>query len=179
MPNSFDTDGRGPSNGRLFLAGICFVLAAAAIAALMVAKSQGRLDDTVQISVKLTNVGDGLPANSDVKFRGALVGSVSGVVPAPYGHPNTVHIQLNPDYASAIPDTVTARVVPSNVFAVSSVQLVDNGNGSAPLRAGAVIPEDQTLPTVLFQTTLSKFRQVFAAVGREPRADSVGVLDAL
>jgi len=70
-------------------------------------------------------------------------------------------------------------VVPSNIFAVSSVQLVDNGKGTSPLRAGAVIHEDQGLLTVLFQTTLSKFRKVLAAVGREPRADSVGWVAAL
>jgi ABC-type transporter Mla subunit MlaD len=70
-------------------------------------------------------------------------------------------------------------VVPSNVFAVSSVQLVDNGKHSTPLRAGAVIHEDQTLPTVLFQTTLNKFREVLKAIGREPTADSIGWLTAL
>ena len=60
---------------------------------------------------------------------------------------------------------MTARVVPSNVFAVSSVQLVDQGPGAA-IRAGAHIPEDAELPTVLFQTTISKLRDMLAATGR-------------
>jgi virulence factor Mce-like protein len=179
MPNSFDYGGRGPSNARLVMAGVSFLLIVSAIAALMIAKYKGRLDPVVRISAELVNVGDGLPAKSDVKFRGVLVGFVSDVVPAVMGQPNTVHIYLKPEYARGIPDSVTARVVPSNVFAVSSVQLVDNGMGTAPLRAGAVIHEDQGLPTVLFQTTLSKFREVLAAVGREPRADSIGWVAAL
>lgn len=178
MPNSFDHGGRGPSNSRLFVAGIAFVLMVCVITTLMIAKYEGRLDPIVRVSAELTNVGDGLPAKSDVKFRGVLVGFVSGVVPATGGRPNIVHIDLKPAYAAGIPDTVTARVVPSNVFAVSSVQFVETGKGTAPLRAGAVIHEDQSLPTVLFQTTLNKLREVLKAFGREPSADSIGWLTA-
>lgn len=179
MPNSFDYGGRGPSNGRLFAAGVSFLLIVAAVTALMIAKYQGRLDPIVRVSAELVNVGDGLPAKSDVKFRGVLVGFVSDVVSAGERRSNIVRIDLKPQYVSGIPNTVTARVVPSNVFAVSSIQLVDSGKGSAPLRAGAVIHEDQSLPTVLFQTTLNKFRAVLTAVGREPSADSIGWLTAL
>jgi virulence factor Mce-like protein len=179
MPNSFDHGDRGPSNSRLFVAGLAFVLTMCVITAVMVAKYQGRLDPIVRVSAELTNVGDGLPAKSDVKFRGVLVGFVNGVIPAAGGGLNIVHIDLKPEYAAGIPDTVTARVVPSNVFAVSSVQFVENGKGSAALRAGAIIGEDQSLPTVLFQTTLNKLREVLKAFGREPSADSVGWLTAL
>jgi virulence factor Mce-like protein len=179
MPNSFDHGGRGPSNTRLFVAGVAFVLTVCVITALMIAKYQGRLDPIVRVSAELTNVGDGLPAKSDVKFRGVLVGFVNGVVPAAGDRPNIVHIDLKPAYAAGIPDTVTARVVPSNVFAVSSVQFVESGKGTAPLRTGSVIREDQSLPTVLFQTTLNKVREVLKAFGREPSSDSVGWLTAL
>jgi virulence factor Mce-like protein len=179
MPNSFDAEGRGPSNSRLVVAGVIFLLIVAVVVALLIAKSRGTLDRFVRVSAELVNVGDGLPAKSDVKFRGVLVGFVSGVTPAEEGRPNVVAMNLRPEYASGIPNTVTVRVVPSNVFAVSSVQLVENGKHSIPLQAGAVIHEDETLPTVLFQTTLNKFRQVLMAVGREPNADSVGWLTAL
>ena len=73
---------------------------------------------------------------------------------------------------------MTARVVPSNVFAVSSVQLVGNGPG-ATIRPGAHIPEDTRLPTVLFQTTVSKLRDLLAATGRGRDDKSVGILAAL
>jgi virulence factor Mce-like protein len=179
MPNSFDYDARSPSNRQLFAAGVCFVLIAAVIVALLTAKSKGKLDRLVRVSAELINVGDGLPAKSDVKFRGVLVGFVSDVVPAGTGQPNIVHIDLKPEYVRGIPSTVTARVVPSNVFAVSSVQLVGNGKGSAPLRSGAVIPADQSLPTVLFQTTLNKVRELLTAVGRKPTGDSIGMLATL
>jgi ABC-type transporter Mla subunit MlaD len=167
MPNSFDLDARGPSNRQLFVAGLCVVLIGVFVVTLLIAKSKGRLDHIVRVSAELADVGDGLPAKSDVKFRGVLVGHVAGVIPAGPRQYNIAHLDLSGEYASAIPNTVTARVVPSNVFAVSSVQLVDNGRGSAPVRDGAVLHEDQSLPTVLFQTTLTKFRDVLAAVGRD------------
>ncbi|MEB3031450.1 MlaD family protein [[Mycobacterium] nativiensis] len=179
MPNSFESDDRGPSNRRLFFTGLALLVIVTVAVTLLIAQSQGVLQHSVRVSAEITNVGDGLPVKSDVKFRGVLVGFVSAVTPAAVGRPNIVRIDLHPEHAPGIPDTVTARVVPSNVFAVSSVQLVDNGRRSAPLRSGAVIGEDQTLPTVLFQTTLNKFRQVLSAVGRQVSADSVGWLTAL
>ncbi|OHV04460.1 MlaD family protein [Mycobacterium talmoniae] len=179
MPNAFDANDRGPSNPRLFVTGLVLLVIVTVAVTLLIAQSQGALQHSVRVSAELVNVGDGLPVKSDVKFRGVLVGFVSAVTPASAGHPNIVRLDLSPEYAPGIPDTVTARVVPSNVFAVSSVQLVDNGTRSAPVRSGMVITEDKTLPTVLFQTTLNKFRQVLASVGRQPTADSVGWLTAL
>lgn len=179
MPNAFDADDRGSSNPRLFVGGLAFLTIVATAVTLLIAQSQGALQHAVRISAELINVGDGLPVKSDVKFRGVLVGFVSAVTPAAAGRPNVVRMDLSREHSAGIPATVTARVVPSNVFAVSSVQLVDNGAPAAPVRPGAVIAEDQTLPTVLFQTTLNKFRQVLAAVGRQPSADYVGWLTAL
>ena len=151
---------------------------AALVTAVLLAKSTGRLNDYVRVVADLLNVGDGLPQKSDVKYHGVLVGTVDSVIPAANGHPNFVHIDLKPEYAGSIPASVTARVVPSNVFAVSSVQLVADGAGPA-IRAGEHIPEDTALPTVLFQTTISKLRDVLAATGRGREDRSVGILAAV
>jgi Cholesterol uptake porter CUP1 of Mce4, putative len=59
------------------------------------------------------------------------------------------------------------------------VQLVDNGRGSGPLRPGAVVQEDKTLPTVLFQNVLAKLRQLVEVVAIKPDSNSVGLLAAL
>lgn len=178
MPNQFDVDPRSPSMGRLFVLGLCFVVMMVTVGAALISKSQGKFADLVNVTAQMTSVGDGLPAKSDVKFRGVLVGFVESVSPPQFGEPNTVHIALKGGLAQTIPDTVTARVVPSNVFAVSSVQLVDNGHG-APVTAGAVIREDTSLPTILFQTTLNKLRELLLAVGRDPSAEGIGALTAL
>ncbi|BBY59281.1 MlaD family protein [Mycolicibacterium sarraceniae] len=178
MANSFDTDGRGPSDRQLLLCGLAVVLVAALVTTLLLAKSNGKLTEYVRVVADLLNVGDGLPQKSDVKYRGVLVGAVDSVTPAANGHPNFVHIDLKPEYAGSIPASVTARVVPSNVFAVSSLQLVATGAGPA-IQAGEHIPEDTALPTVLFQTTISKLRDVLAASGRGGEDRSVGILAAV
>jgi ABC-type transporter Mla subunit MlaD len=178
MANSFELDGRGPSERQLAFCGLAVLLVAAMVSTLLLLKSNGRLNHYVRVIADLLNVGDGLPQKSDVKYHGVLVGAVDSVIPAADGHPNYVHIDLKPEYADSIPASVTARVVPSNVFAVSSVQLVAFGAGPA-IRAGEHIREDTQLPTVLFQTTISKLRDVLAATGRGREDRSVGILAAV
>ncbi|OMB91086.1 MlaD family protein [Mycobacterium colombiense] len=178
MPNSLDFDGRGPSDRQLLGMGIAVLLIAGLVTGSLLLKSTGRLNDYIRVVAELTNVGDGLPARSDVKYHGLLVGAVDNVIPAAYGKPNYVHINLKPEYAKDIPGAVTARVVPSNVFAVSSVQLVD-GRPSSSIRSGARIPEDAQLSTVIFQTTISKLRDILAATGRGREDHSLGILAAV
>jgi len=187
VPNSFELDGRGPSDRQLLGCGVAVLVVASLITAALLYKSTGRLNDHVRVVADLVNVGDGLPEKSDVKYHGVLVGAVNGVVPAAYGRPNYVHIDLKPDYAASIPAAVTARVVPSNIFAVSSVQLVDDKSATAAgaagqagaISAGAHIPEDTRLPTVLFQTTISKLRNLLTATGRGRDDRSVGIMAAV
>lgn len=176
--STLEPDGRGLSERRLLVCGLVILAVAALITTTLLVKATGRLDAHVRVVAALINVGDGLPQRSDVKYHGVLVGMVDGVTPAAHGNPNYVHINLDPTYARSIPASVTARVVPSNVFAVSSVQLVDRGPGPA-IAAGAEIPEDTELPTVLFQTTISKLRDVLAATGRGREDKTVGVLAAV
>lgn len=174
MANSFETDGRGPSDRQLLLCGLVMAVVAALVGTALVIKSTGRFNDYVRVVAELTNVGDGLPAKSDVKYQGVLVGAVDDLTPSQRGRPNVVHINLKPALAHTVPRSVTARVVPGNVFAVSSVELVDHGPGPA-ITDGAVIPEDTELPTVLFQTTISKLRDILLANGRGRDDDSVGI----
>ncbi|MDA2991293.1 MAG: MlaD family protein, partial [Actinomycetota bacterium] len=178
MAKIFDISGRGPTNRQLMLAGIALITASAVAVVLLVGKSTGRLDSYTRIVADLTNVGDGLPSRSDVRYHGLLVGTVNDVIPAGFGKPNYVHIDISKDYAAAIPKTVTARVVPSNVFAVSGVELIDNGQAPA-IQNGDHIAEDTQLPTVLFQTTISKLRDILFATGRGREDSTLGVLAAL
>ncbi|ORW21808.1 hypothetical protein AWC18_08315 [Mycolicibacter nonchromogenicus] len=178
MPNQFDFDGRGPSTPALVASGLSFVLVCVLVGWLLLEKSQGKLDPRVEVTAVLASVGDGLPPKSDVKFRGVLVGAVREVIPAAGDAPNVVHLDLKPARAQGIPKTVTARIVPSNAFAVSSVQLVDNGPAPV-LRSGDVIAEDQTLPTQLFQNTLARLRELVAATARPDNGHTLGLFRLL
>lgn len=178
MPNIFEPDGRGASTGVLALRGVVFLAVLTVVGGLLVAKSQGLLDRRVQVTALLSSVGDGLPRKSDVKYRGVLVGMVRNVTPAIGGGLNVVEIDLTPQYARTIPATVTARIVPSNAFAVSSVQLVDNGTGR-PIRSGDTVGEDRSLPAQLFQTTLAKLRELVSALTRPDGDRTIGLIRAI
>lgn len=178
MANSIEPNGRGWSDRQLLIGGAVVLIVAAVITGFLLAESQGHLDRHVRVTAELVDVGDGLPERADVKFRGVLVGAVSSLEPARDGRPNIVAINLKPDAAQGIPDTVTARVVPSNVFAVSSIQLVDHGD-APPLRSGAVIAEDTELPTVLFQTTIDRVRRILVSTQREGTDPPVGLINLL
>ncbi len=174
----YDLDGVVFSRRQLLVRGGAALAAVAVITAALLIKSTGVLDRYVNVVAELHNVGDGLPPRSDVKYRGVLVGAVDSVIPGAGVRPNRVHLRLKPLYANSIPATVTARVVPSNVFAVSALQLVDHGSG-APVRDGGRIAEDTRLPTVLFQTTVNKLRQILTATGRGREDNTVGILAAV
>ena len=178
MPTAFDPDGRGPSALRLVLSGICCLVVVACAATAMIAVSRGAFRKTVAVTALMADVGDGLPPKSDVKFQGVRVGEVTAVTSAPTAGMNYVRIQLRPQYADRIPATVTARVVPSNVFAVPSIQLVYNGAGPA-VTARTMIAEDHSQATVRLQSSLDQLRRIVAAVGRDPMDASVGILETL
>ncbi|WP_067902520.1 MlaD family protein [Nocardia vaccinii] len=174
----FEPDGRGPSAVRLLLSGLCFLVVVAGVATAMVAVSRGAFRRTVPITAVLADVGDGLPVKSDVKYLGVRVGSVTTVAPAPEPGMNDVHIRLDPRYAGQIPRSVTARVVPSNVFAVPSIQLLYHGSAPA-LTSNARIRQDRSQATVRLQTSLDQLRRILAAVGRDRTDAAVGMLETL
>ena len=156
------------------------VLVAALLTVGLLIKSTGRLNDYVRVVADLVNVGDGLPQKSDVKYHGVLVGTVNDVVPAANGKPNYVHIDLETrirQVDSGRGDR--ARRARATCSQCRRCNWWTRGPGARPIRAGAHIPEDTQLPTVLFQTTVSKLRDLLAAAGRGREDKSVGILAAL
>lgn len=161
----FDVGGRSPTLSTLVLRGLCVLLTMSAIAGALLARYTGIWRDTVDVVAVLPSLGDGLPQNADVKFRGVLVGAVAGVDSVAAGT-TTVTIRLHPARAETIPNTVTARVVPSNIFAVSSIELVDTGPGSG-IESGSIITGDSSRETLELQTAMTSLRNVLTAIDPE------------
>ncbi|MFC8526039.1 MlaD family protein [Nocardia sp. NPDC057227] len=174
----FESDDRTLSTAKLFVRGVLFAALAAVAVAAGIVRSQGGFTDAVEVTAVLAEIGDGLPPRSDVKYRGVLVGSVSAVLPAVGGGPTRVRIALRPEKIAGIPGSVTVRVVPSNVFAVPSIQLLDNGP-AAPLRAGAELHQDRSAASVQLQTSLTALSRIAAAAGRSPADPTVGILETV
>ncbi|MGW4773892.1 MCE family protein [Nocardia sp. NPDC004278] len=157
-----DPSGRGPTMRQLLIAGVCGLIVFALILGFLMARYRGYFVPKVHVVADLRTTGDGLPSEADVKFRGVLVGAVKEVEVANKGELQKVQIDLKPEFAGDIPSNVTARVVPSNLFAVTSVELVFNGPADQYLHEGSVIPEDQSQGTIALQDTLTTVRSILA-----------------
>lgn len=159
-----DPSGRGPTRRQLLIAGTCGLLVFVVVLGMLMARYQGYFVPKVNVVANLTTTGDGLPSEADVKFRGVLVGAVDDVEVAAKGELQEVQIELKPEYASSIPANVTARVVPSNLFAVTSVELVFNGPSDVYLAEGSVIEEDRSKGTIALQDTLTTVRDILEKI---------------
>lgn len=159
-----DPSGRGPTMKQLLIAGVCGLIVFAVVLGFLMARYQGYFVEKVRVTANLTTTGDGLPEQADVKFRGVLVGAVKNVSVAAQGELQQVNIELKPEYADGIPATVTARVVPSNLFAVTSVELVYNGPSQEHLGEGSTIEEDRSQGTIALQDTLTTVQNILDAI---------------
>ncbi|QIS16834.1 MlaD family protein [Nocardia arthritidis] len=155
-----DPSGRGPTMRQLLLAGVAGLIVFALVLSFLMVRYKGLLQEKVGVTANLTTTGDGLPADADVKFRGVLVGAVKDVSVAAKGELQQVHMDLKPEFAGDIPSNVTARVVPSNLFAVTSVELVFNGPSDKYLHQGSTIEEDRSEGTIALQDTLTTVRNI-------------------
>ena len=179
MSNAYETDGRGPTERQLLFAGIGVILVAALITAFPMLKSTGRL--TSRSGGRRTDQRRRRPApelRREVPRPAGRHGPRR--LPGTDGRPNTVAINLKPEFAKSIPATVTARVVPSKHLrgVVGPARLREQDRPRD--RPGRTHPEDTALPTVIFQTTLNKLRDILAATGRNPREDnSIGIMAAI
>ncbi|MGM7646142.1 MCE family protein [Nocardia sp. JW2] len=173
-----DLSGRGPKPLQLTVAGLAVITAFAVALYLLALRYNGEFEETVTVGADFTSTGDGLPQRADVKFRGMVVGVVGSVEMVAAGERQRATLELKPGMAETIPETVTARVVPDNIFGVSSVQLVDNGSATSGLRAGAVIAEDTSEATIQLQTTLNTLRNVLTTIQPEKLGRVLATLSA-
>ncbi|NEW46151.1 MCE family protein [Nocardia cyriacigeorgica] len=155
-----DPSGRGPTARQLTLSGLAVMGTIVLLLGLLALRYTGYFEAKVPVTVTLTSTGDGLPARADVKFRGMVVGAVSAVDVVAAGQRQEVAVDLNPVVAETIPDNVTARVIPNNLFGVTAIELVDNGPSDGVLHEGSAIAEDTSAGTVQLQTTLTVLRDV-------------------
>lgn len=178
LARSFEPTGRGVSSTTLLISGIGVVVVTVAIVAAMISLSEGTFQDRITVTAEMSDLGDGLPAKSDVKYDGLLVGSVTDVTPSATSGFNDVTLKLDPAFASSIPASVTARIIPSNVFAVPAIELVNNGS-AGPLRGDMRIRQDTSEATIRLQAALTQVDRIVAAIGREPGNSAMGVLSVL
>lgn len=180
------TDGRNPSLVQYVLRGSAFLIVLVILFVLLFMRYEGVFSSTVAVNAKLTDVGDGLTSGADVRYNGLIVGSVKNVAltdePGQSGvNLRQVDMDITPAQSEGIPANVTARTVPSNLFGVNAVELVQPDHPSADhLSAGASIPADRSLQTIKLQDAQNQLRTLLQAVPPEQLAGVLGTIaDAL
>ncbi|MFE3543745.1 MlaD family protein [Nocardia sp. NPDC059177] len=175
-----DHSGRGPGAVRLGMFGVLIAALLTGTVYLLGLRYNGAFLDTVEVTAQMTSTGDGVPQRADVTFRGILVGQVARSDIAARGERQELVLRIEPPRAQDIPATVTARVVPNNIFGVTAVELVDNGPSTERLRDGAVIAQDTASVSTQLQTTLTTLRTVLDAIDPIRLSTVLGTLaDAL
>ncbi len=154
----------GPTRNELVVRGLMLIAVFVALIMLMTASLKGVFADTASVSTNLDTAGGAIVPGSDVKIGGLIVGSVSSVT----GGQDGVRLGLEMDnkLIDGIPSDVVARVLPATVFGTSYLDLTggDLAAGRA-LRAGDVIKQDQTVPTLELQRALDSIDRLVDALG--------------
>ena len=98
-----------------------------------------KFTDYDEVTVKASKIGLQLPQRADVKIRGVIVGEVLDYRPTADGVDIT--LGLYQDRTTAIPEDVTASILPKTLFGEKFVSLVppQGGSSARPIRAGDVI----------------------------------------
>ncbi|HEY1969551.1 MAG TPA: MCE family protein [Pseudonocardia sp.] len=171
MRDFVDPSGRGDRPSVLAVRGVVAVLVISVVVALLLVQYRGGFRDVVRVTAVLDDIGDGVNAGADVKLRGVLVGQVSALElqpgAGPHGLPtHAVTLEMRPKQVGPIPASVTARVVPTNVFGAPSIELLaPEGSASAPrLRPDQVIHQDRSRGTLQLQTVLNQTRALLRVV---------------
>ncbi|GAA1482931.1 hypothetical protein GCM10009624_33710 [Gordonia sinesedis] len=176
------TDGRNPSLTQYVLRGLAFLLVLAVIFVLLFMRYRGDFTTTVAVTAELTDIGDGLVSDADVRYNGLIVGAVKSVGlsgdTTPSGQQiKDVAIDIEPSQAGGIPANVTARTVPSNLFGVNSVELVPpSGDPAGRLSSGDTIPADTSLDTIKLQDAQNELRALLQAVPPAELADVLATI---
>jgi len=128
---------------RQLLTGLTFVLLVAAVLVGTVMQYKGSFSPSVDVVVQADRAGLTMAPGAPVKLYGVEVGAVSNVNVD--GDRVQITLELDPSAVDAIPQDVTAQLVPPTAFGAKYVQLSRSENSAAePVREGDVIQATST-----------------------------------
>lgn len=154
--------------------GLVVVVGASVLLGLLFLRSTGTFGGPEHLSAQLADAGGSLGKGADVKVRGVIIGKVSEITRGPDGGVR-VGLNIPGDKLDMIPSNVVARILPATVFGTSFVDLTTNGASSTTgLKAGSVIPADETQGTLELQQALDDIDTLVKAVGPAELASAIG-----
>ncbi|MGH3434758.1 MAG: MCE family protein [Thermocrispum sp.] len=152
--------------------GLVFLLLLAALGWLTVAIYNKTFSAAVPVYLRTDRVGNQLQANSDVKVRGVLVGSVREV--RVLGAGAQVELAIEPEKLDQLPRNVSARLLPKSVFGQRFVNLVIPEQPDGTLAEGDVIVQDSSAVAIELEKVLNDLMPLLQAVQPQKLAASLG-----
>lgn len=150
----------------MLIRGAALLAVLTVVIGLLFVQARGSFSGDVDVTAKLSSVGDGLAPGADVKYRGVLVGRVTEVDVRPTGGAD-VTIRLREEHVDDVPADVLVRRVPSNVFAQPSIELTDPPGSElprSPVTADDVLAEDTSKESLEIQTAITKAYDLVSAL---------------
>lgn len=145
------------------LQGVAFLAVLVLLLGLAVAQYNKAFADVAHVTLKTDTAGNQLQADSDVKVRGVIVGSVRDIKASVRGA--TIDLAIDPQYLPQIPADVSARLLPKTLFGERYVSLVvpDHPEGKT-LADGDVIPQDRSKDAIELQKVIDDTLPLLQAV---------------
>jgi phospholipid/cholesterol/gamma-HCH transport system substrate-binding protein len=127
------------------------------------------------VTLQTDTVGNQLSKQGDVKVRGVIVGEIKSVESD--GQKATVQMAIDPDAISAIPNNVTAMLVPKTLFGERYVSLVAPPDPSPrSLQDGDFISQDRSQNATETEQVLNNLLPVLTAVQPQKLSDTLGAI---
>ena len=151
--------------------GVLYLVVIASLLWLSVAIYQKKFTDVVMVTMKADYTGNALQADSDVKERGLIVGSVRSVNVASgnaCANPDvpcvTLQLALDPSKVGEIPRNVSARILPKTIFGEQYVSLQIPSHPGPAIAAGDVIAQDRSKGALEAQKVFGDMLPLLTAV---------------
>lgn len=144
------------------LLGVLLIVVVAGLISLSIAIYNKAFSSFVPVTLKTDHTGNSLTADSDVKERGIIVGSVKSV--QSNGTGAVVKLNLDPSRVKQIPSNVTAQILPKTLFGEQYVSLTVPKNPARPIRSGDTIPQDRSKGALETEKVIGDLLPVLTAV---------------
>jgi virulence factor Mce-like protein len=155
--------------------GVAFLVVLALLLGLSIAMFQQRFTPVVLVTLKTDHIGNQLQKSSDVKVRGLVVGQVRRIEHVDDGA--QVQLALQPDQVGAIPENVSARLLPKTLFGERYVDLViPDQPAHQPLKAGDVIGQDRTSVAIELEKVFDDLLPLLRTVKPAQLATTLGAM---
>lgn len=141
MPLYVDPSGREPSRHTLVWLGALVLVIVIAVGTVIGRWTTGGFAEHFRIILRSEQVGDGLRAGTDVRYRGLRIGHVESVAVDDRGGQRIV-LDLDPARARALTTGIVPIYTASSIFTGTDIEFVPGPVRGAPLHNGAVLRTD-------------------------------------